>query len=191
MINPPVTLFPCCAFIVLAVLCFAAWGGIISLPGWMQTLGLYMGCASFLFACLCGLDWLIDRVTRYANIGDLLNPDARIAEAVCKANHEQLECLYNLYGFTPEPPAGYDYIRLDDGTAVDREAILQISQNARNNDLRPEREYTANQPAVRYAHDALVKTGVFEKARGSHGPKIKNLSQWEKIVEDAMRTYGR
>jgi len=190
MINAPVSLFPMYIFITAAIVCFAAWGHIIPLPGWMQTLGLYAGMAAFVFACMAGLDWMVDRVTRYANIDDLLDPDARIAEAVCKANHEQLECLYNLYGFAPEPVTPADYVTLDDGTAVDRQSILQIAQNANGLNLRPENKYTANQPGIRYAHDALGRVGAIETGRGSRGPRKKDVQLFDAIVERAKSNGG-
>jgi len=188
MINPPVSLAPLYAFVTIAVFCFAAWGGIIPLPGWMQTLGLYAGMAAFVFSCLCALDWMVDRATRYANIDDLLDPQARMAEAVSKMTHEQLELMYNVFGFAPEPDTSADYVTLDDGTAVDRQAIMAISRNANGIDLRPEREYTANQAAVRYTHDALSQAGVIEPARGRRGPRIRDIEKWEKVITMAKGT---
>ena len=190
MINAPVSLVPMYIFITAAIVCFAAWGKIIPLPDWVQVLSLYLGMAAFVFACMAGLDWMVDRVTRYANIDDLLDPDARIAEAVCKANHEQLECLYNLYGFAPEPVPPSDYVTLDDGTAVDRQSILQIAQNANGLNLRPENKYTANQPGIRYAHDALGRVGAIETGRGSRGPRIRDMAKWEKIIEMVKAKKG-
>lgn len=184
MINPPITLLPCFCFILIATLCFAAWGRIIPLPGWMQVLGLYLGIASFVMACVCGLDWATDRVTRYANVDDLLDPMARTAEAIIRMNERQLAAFCAATGVQVEPINDSDYVMIDEtGEAVLKSAVLAIDHSRKGINLQAERDYTAQQHGIRAAHDAFTRAGYIEPAAGRRGPRLKNLQRWEKVVE--------
>lgn len=185
MLTDPASIMPCVIFAAATILLLGVWSAAPGVANWIRVLALYGGLASFIFVCATGLEWALDRFARWANMDDITDPLTRQVEAIARMSHEQLECLYNVTGYVPETAQDDDLLALDDGTAVSRRAIVEISRGASGLDLRPEREYTSNQAAVRYAYDALEQNGVIEKARGRRGPRISDRPKYDLVVARA------